>query len=553
MPKPTAPPTEPSKPAVNEPVAEVHPKDAPTVKTNTIPVPPAGKAATANVASNTSKPSAPAPAAPRPVEAKTESSKAIDPPTVAIADPKPASATSAPPKAAEPLANAADHSPVLKFDPLDFDPERLSASAKGASNSNASTSSIPDKPPVEPAGNEAASAVVVASQAKKPAASGLLPPPGANASVTVRRGPPSDVAPRAAGQLLATRVKSFQVADMPLARLVETISGLAGTGVTLDPVALELVGISPRTAVSVNVQDATLEKLLHDPLTEHRLDVAEQGSSVRVVLPKVDEQHAIDYDVKDLVAGADAAVIGQLIEHFVSPATWKSAGGAGTVQVNGATLHIEQSDAVRRQVVIFCERLRLARGLSVRSKYPAALLSVESPYQRLSTKLDEHTTFTFLPWTRLTEVVRGWQEMTGLTILADWGALADAELGPSSPVACSAVDRPWHESLDGVLEPLGLGWWAVDGETIQITSLAALEKIQRIEFYQVPAKLRASFASNQALVDSLQKELVEAGGKQGKPTQTHIEADGPSGRLVVLATPRAHRHLSQRLGGDAKP
>ena len=87
-----------------------------------------------------------------------------------------------------------------------------------------------------------------------------------------------------------------------------------------------------------------------------------------------------------------------------------------------------------------------------------------------------------------------------------------------------------------MLEPLGLGWWAVNGETIQITSLAALEKIQRIEFYNVPPKLRASFASNQALVDSLQKELTEAAGKQGKPAPAHMEVDEPSGRLIVLAT-----------------
>ena len=300
---------------------------------------------------------------------------------------------------------------------------------------------------------------------------------------------------------------------MPLVRFIETMSGVAGTGITLDPLALEQVGISPQATVSVNAQDAPLQSILHDALAQRRLDIAEQGGQLRVVLPKADEPHAIDYDVKDLAAGTDAAAVGQLIEHFVAPATWKSAGGKGTLQANGTTLHIEQSDAVRRQVVIFCERLRLARGLAIQSKYPAALLSVESPYQRLSAKLSEPTTFTFLPWTRLDDVVRNWQELSGLMVLVDWGALAEAELGPSSPVACSANDRTWQESLDGVLEPLGLGWWAVNGETIQITSLAALEKIQRIEFYQVPPKLRASFAT-QPGARRLAAEGVGRSGRQ---------------------------------------
>src|SRR5207247_748683 len=147
------------------------------------------------------------------------------------------------------------------------------------------------------------------------------------------------------------------------------LTDLASSGITLDPIALELVAASPRTTVTVNMQDTTLAKILQEAVGQKHLDVAAQGDGVRVVLPKPDERRATDFDVKDLVTGTDAAAIGQLIEHFVAPATWKSAGGAGAIQVNGTTLHIEQSDAVRRQVVICCERLRLARGLALRSKY----------------------------------------------------------------------------------------------------------------------------------------------------------------------------------------
>src|SRR4029078_5944936 len=168
--------------------------------------------------------------------------------------------------------------------------------------------------------------------------------------------------------------------------------------------------------------------------------------------------HPIDYDAQDLATGTDEAAVGRLIEHFVAPATWKSAGGKGTIEVKGTTLHIEQSDAVRRQIVVFCERLRMARSLAVQSKYAWSVCSIESPYHRLSAKLEEHATFTFLPWTRLDDVVRNWQELSGLAVFVDWGPLAEADLGPSSPVACSANDRSWQEALDGVLEPLGLGW-----------------------------------------------------------------------------------------------
>lgn len=518
------------------------------------------KPAEAQAAPTAVKPVEPKPPAQSPVEAKAERAKPVDAPKSTVVEAKPvkipASAAATPAKAIESAASAPDHSPVLKFDPLDFDPARLGTNSKAGPDSNASTSSVPDKLPAEAvaagAANSEAAANVEAVQAA-PADAGKGLPRVANASIAVRRGPPADGAPRAAGQLLATRVKSLQVTDMPLVRFIETLSGVAGTGITLDPIALEQVGISPQATVSINVQDAPLQAILHDALAQRRLDVAEQGGQPRVILPKADELHTIDYDVGDLAAGKDAAALGRLIEQFVAPAMWKSAGGKGTLEASGTTLHIEQSDAVRRELVIFCERLRLARGLAVKSKYPAAMLSIESPYQRLSAKLSEHTTFTFLPWTRLADVVRNWQDMSGLLVLVDWSALAEAELSPTSPVACSAIDRSWQESLDGVLEPLGLGWWAVDGGTIQITSLAALDKIQRIEFYQVSAKLRVSLASNQALIDSLQKELAESAGKQGKPAPAHMELDEPSGRLIVLASPTTHRDLSRRLGGDSKP
>jgi hypothetical protein len=459
------------------------------------------------------------------------------------------------PKVAD-LVAAPGHSPVLKFDPLDFDPDRLGMGSKSPGESNTLTSSVPDKLPAEAAVGNAgagdAAAVAEPAPGAPVAQDKGAPPRLANSSITVRRGPPGDAPAKTAPQLLASRVRAFQVTDIPLVRFVETLSGVAGTGVTLDPIALEQVGISPQATVSVNAQDAPLQDVLHDALSQRRLDVAEQGGQLRVVLPKANDTHTFDYDVADLAGTGDGAVVGRLIQHFVQPATWKAAGGKGTLEAQGNTLHIEQSDAVRRETMIFCERLRMARSLAVKSKYPAAMLSIESPYHRLSAKLDEHTTFTFLPWTRLADVARGWQEMTGLLVLVDWGALSEAELSPTSPVACSALDRPWQESLDGVLEPLGLGWWAVNGDTIQITSLAALEKIQRVEFYTVPAKLRSSSASSQALIDVLTKELAETGGKQGKPTASHMELDEPSGRLIVLATPTAHRHLSLRLAAGAK-
>jgi hypothetical protein len=500
-------------------------------------------------------PKAPANSDPQQVAEKPndESTKpaAAEPAKVAIASPPiaaPVETTTTEPAAKD------SHAPVLKFDPLDFDPDHLNTGGKSAPAPQTVTKSVPDQPPPEAVATAspnadsalAANAVAVPPDdivpSKQPAAK----------SITASRGPLIDAPQRDSAQALAAQVKSFQVTEMPFARLVDTLSNISGSGITLDPLALELVGVSPRKPISVDVQNATLESILRGTIKNERLDLANAGDRLRLVLPKADTPHAFDYDVKDLTTGSDATPVAELIQQFVAPQSWKSGGGKGTLQVSGTTLHIEQSDAVRRKIIVFCERLRLSRGLTPRSKYPPALLSVDSSYEKLAPKLNKKTTFTFLAWTRLADVTRNWEEMTRLTVLVDWTALAEAELSPTSPVACSVVDRSWQDALDGVLEPLGLAWWAVDGETIQITTPAALEKIQRVEFYSVTPKLRSQFAAGQSLVETLQKEISEHAGKENSKTVVHMKLDEPNGRLIVLGPAGAHRFLANRLAPSAQ-
>ena len=103
-----------------------------------------------------------------------------------------------------------------------------------------------------------------------------------------------------------------------------------------------------------------------------------------------------------------------------------------------------------------------------------------------------------------------------------------------------------------MLQPLGLAWWPVDAQTIQITSRSALENIQRIELYPVPAKLDASPAGAQSLIDSLQKEIAGAAGANGNASKVRMSVDEPSSRLIVLATPDVHRLLSRKLAAVTK-
>jgi hypothetical protein len=430
---------------------------------------------------------------------------------------------------------------VLKFDPLDFDPNRLSLNPRVVPAAAGAPGSIADNP---------ADDDLLARQepSRESATDVSLPPPDRERTLQVRLGPMPNVVRITSAERLALRVDSLNLSDVPLVRFVDILSDMAGVAVTIDPVVLELAGVSPLAAVSVQANDTTIERLLGDALSPHGLVLVEREGAPVIALNGGEHWRSVEHEVKDLVRGADAKEIANLIKRFVAPGTWQQPGSKEIVAVDGTKLRIKQAESVHREIVVFCERLRLARGLAFRSRYPSEGISIVSAWDATRTKLAKRTTFTFLPWTPLADVLRHWSDSSGLTILGDWSALAEAGLAPSSPISCSAIDRSWVKALDGILKPLGLAWWPVDGETIQITRPDQLDEILRVEFYEVPQSLRDQFAGDEALLESLGDDLRErTDAAQLASKAISWKLDAPSGRLIVLAPPTVHRHLSQRL------
>ncbi|HJQ80425.1 MAG TPA: hypothetical protein VJ828_10745 [Lacipirellulaceae bacterium] len=466
-----------------------------------------------------------------------ESDEPVDEPLAPVAE------NSEPRTPSTAAASSGERPAVLKFDPLDFDPSQFSIGT--STPAIPAASSIPEELPDE------AASVAGAPTASSNEDSINLSLPAANPTITVRLGPIAEAAQQNdVPEQLALELESLEFTSMPLARFIETLSELSGLPITLDPTALELAGSSARGEVAVTARDATLGQLLQDALRKSRLSFVETDGHVIVALADADRRSSREFNFGDLVDkdSNDAAGVAKLIQIFVAPQSWDVSGGDATIEVNGSKLRIEQRKAVHHEMLLFCERLRLARGLPQKSKYPSELLTIDSPYTNINTRISEKTTFTFLPWTRLADVLRHWQESSGITMLADWHRIADVELEPSTPLACSAIDRTWEDVLDESLEPLGLAWWAVDGSTIQITSLEALDEIHRVEFYEIPKPMRDQFANGNALLETLQAELVEQVGPEAAAAgQLQMQLDKPSRRLIVRGTPPVHRYLAKRL------
>jgi hypothetical protein len=235
------------------------------------------------------------------------------------------------------------------------------------------------------------------------------------------------------------------------------------------------------------------------------------------------------------------------VQQMVAPDSWAMAGGSGTLKVAGETIEIVQREDVTYEAFILLERYRLVRGLPTRTKYPAALLTPGDASDERADRLAAPTTFTFSQYTPLREIFRWWQEELEVAVLVDWPALAGERLWPQTRIATSAINQPWSEALDQVLEPLGLAWRPAGARAIQITTLAKVRTEPVVELYRL-----SDSSSTTAEELAQQVEKLTAAGAQGSASQevAAVNYDAAHRVLLVRAPASVQRRFGEWLQGQ---
>ncbi|QDU88453.1 hypothetical protein Pla175_18310 [Pirellulimonas nuda] len=426
-----------------------------------------------------------------------------------------------------PTEPAAGAGPI---DPLDVDPANLDLVLR---KGPAAAPPPARKPPEAAAPRIALSAEAPAPRdatidARLANAAQLKSPP-------VRRRPTGTDAPASgdAPTRLASRLPGLTPQRLPLWQATELLTTLSGVPITLPPEALDMAGVSPRQPVTFGGRDVSLAQLLGQALHEARLEADISASQAVAVRPGLTAVQTRAYDVSDLM-GDDPQSLESLLRTMAAP---DAQGDASGLSVRGGQLQVQGDTATHYSVRIFCERLRKARGLAAASKYPQDLLHVSPALEGLRPTLDRKTTFSFVDWTPMAEIVAHWRQVSRLTILVDWRELESVEISPQTLLACGVVDRPWTDALDSVLGPLGLAWRPIDGETIEITTREAADRATLVEFYPLAAGQRAS-ASDLA-------RAVEALGEGASASY-----DQAASTLIVRAATAAQRDAHALLTGD---
>ncbi len=331
-----------------------------------------------------------------------------------------------------------------------------------------------------------------AAEVKPPAVADVKPPLVATAKPPpVEAKPPAALDPKLQA-MLDVPIAKMSLSNMPMANAVQLVSAIGNLPVSFDPDALEELGVSLHDPISIEVANSKVGKALEEIAASRNMaSVVENG---QILLTSTAEHRESLRPVRFFVAdltGRDAhaaADLAALLQRLVAPQSWQPSGGRGTVEIAPDALRITQTAHVDYQIIVFCEKLRVARGLPTKSKLSKLdpkkfVLATRTARAKaiLSQIVSVHAS---VP-SSLFSILDQFKQPAGSEILIDRPALAAIGISESTTGKFKAEKLPLGEALQQLLEPLELSWRAVDASTLQITTQKALATRMELEFYPV--------------------------------------------------------------------
>jgi hypothetical protein len=356
--------------------------------------------------------------------------------------------------------------------------------------------------------------------------------------------PPVDIRVR-----LAERIPRFNLPDVPMIEALELVGTLGTLPISLDPDALEQLGFTPRDPVRLSLTGATLGEILEAIAASRGLLPVVEDGQVLVTTPPAQRTtlQQVRYTVSDLTRGDEAAMadLADMVETLVAPETWRRHGGRGTMANDGTALVVDQTMPVHYQVLNFCEKLRNARGVPLRSRGNHERFDLCTRRQRAISILQRPVTVNFHDPAPLGEILAYLEGVTGATLLVDRAALEAAGLSERSRGTITVEKQPAAIALENLLRPMGLLYRVVDAQTMQITTFKSVLDRLELEFHPVGPALKDG-RSGPDLVQYIKGRVAgstwsDAGGPGV------IRFDAPSKCLIVLQSQQVQVAVEQLL------
>jgi len=338
---------------------------------------------------------------------------------------------------------------------------------------------------------------------------------------------------------LAEVIPGIELREMPFARAIGLLTALSGLPITIDPDAVARLQVSLRDPITIRLTGATLEEILQEIVAKRGMAYTAEDGQVVVTGPadQREKLRRIRYTVSDLTDNDKAAAdrLAALVQKLISPQSWQAAGGEGTVETEKTALIVTQTAAVHDRILVFCEKLRNARGRPLKSNRDPKRFDLTTRHQQAASPLNRPITANFHEPATLVDILAYLGRQAEIDILLDRQALGAAGMSDMSEISFAVDNRPLAAALDELLLPLKLGYRPIDAHTLQVTTQSALDARLDLEFYPVGKILGKELAASD-LIEQI-KTAVSPASWIDAGSLSAIYFDQSSASLIVLQSP----------------
>jgi hypothetical protein len=324
---------------------------------------------------------------------------------------------------------------------------------------------------------------------------------------------------------------------------LRTISSYSTIPITVDPNALGRRNLSAGKRIDLLVRnEAPVSDVLAQLLRRLKLSYAVLDGQLIVTTPAASKGEFVqrDHPVADLCDNDPEKVqaFSQWLMRFVEYGSWAEQGGDGACRVDGTTLVVEHDDTVQYEILVLCERLRVARGGSVLSRIKPEFVELTHKSELLRAS---QRSVTLRIWrdTSLDSIAAAFETEAGINILIDWHALHLAGWAPKDRMKFFCQELSLEEALTSLLQPMGLTFRVIDASTLQITSLEAVSSYLDVEFYRLPEG-----SSYEALS---QQVIRQIGPAQFQPLGRGAITYDTQSKSLVVSLPQAEQAIVKSL------
>jgi hypothetical protein len=330
--------------------------------------------------------------------------------------------------------------------------------------------------------------------------------------------------------------------EIPLRELVRFVSEFSTVPITLDADALERLGVAPDAPVTLQAEDLELGKIFQMALEPLQLEHRTVDSQLLVTEKDRDRLEERTYNVRDLIGDdpGGASALRSTVTGLIYPKTWEGVGGSGTLSLSDGQMTIINTPEVQFHVEIFCDHLRIARGLRPQGELPPNRANLDLRIAAALPKLEQTYQADFPVPAKLSAILDQIGQDVGMHFLVDWIALKGAGWNPDALARLELQEEPLSTVLQELLGPMQLSFRVIDARTLQVTTESAVAETLELGFFPLEdlrgddAGQKVLEAVRAAIADVPKLERAGGGMRYDSPSQT-LAVSAPQHQLAAVA------------------